>query len=381
MKRLTLLSLLILLSIAPPASAQFLFWGGNNVNQNLGALFAFGEYQRSRYQVQEQQMLQQQWLMQSQMMNNYYQPRYGGYGGWNAPWGYPASYAPQPSPVADQLAKDRMLCWEVFGATFVPANAAEVRAVDSRFQGGMAVAAIRTGGPSDIAGWENSDVLVGLYKYRITSYDNLSYVAELPELGAVSPIRTVMIRGDKVIEGKIDVLKGLTSSPTTTTDSGDAMAAQWTMPASAKASVPRELSAGPPLNGSLADEKILWNSLGIQGHGTSINRPGIQFDKGVTISAVKPGSFAQQAGWHGGEQIVGLAGYQIRTVEDLAYVLKNLGSARSVEFMTVSSGGVTQGRVSVSPVSDSSSSPSKSTTVDANEVPVPVEPSFEEPKK
>lgn len=404
MRRLSLLSLTILTIIASPASAQFFFWGGgggNNFNRSIGALYALQEYQRARQIVSQQQWYQQQYAMQRQM--NMYQPRYGAYGygtyggyagynGYSAPVGngmypgegydgYPASYSPQPAPVVDKLANDRMLCWDIFGATFVAANASDVKAVDSRFQGGMAVAAIRTGGPADIAGWQNGDILVGLYKFRTMTYDNLSYVAELPDLGTLSPIRTVIIRGDKVIEGKLDILKGLPSQGSNSVDSASPSASQWTEPASAKATVPPELSAAPPKSGSEADEKLLWDRVGIHGHGTLINRPGIQFKEGVTISAIKPDSPAQQASWHVGEQIVGLAGYQIRSVDDMAYVLNNIGLARSIEYMTVSGGGVGKGTVAVSAVPAPAATAKGAEVSNPIEEPLPAEPSVDSSKK
>jgi predicted metalloprotease with PDZ domain len=108
------------------------------------------------------------------------------------------------TPEERQQVSDLLLVWEVLGCTFDALITDAVRAVDSRFDAGLRVAAIKVGGAADRAGWEAGDILVGLYRYRIRSYDNVAFVADLPDLMSLSPMRALLIRSGKVIELPLD---------------------------------------------------------------------------------------------------------------------------------------------------------------------------------
>jgi membrane-associated protease RseP (regulator of RpoE activity) len=245
-------------------------------------------------------------------------------------------YVPSPAVVADdRVSSDVLLCWEVFGATFLVATPDEVFKVAPAFRGGMRVGAIRVGGPADRAGWEAGDVIVGLHRYKIRSYDNLAFVAELPELAELTPLDVRFIRDGVLKEGKIDVLftestPGASASPLSNGD-----------PA-AKRSLTRPAAPAEP---SREEENLLWNRVGIRGRTTAIDRPGVNFKNGVSVVAVRPGGPADQAGIKSGEVIVGLSGYQTREIGEILWVAENPEISGGVGYVVVGSGNVRRGTI------------------------------------
>jgi membrane-associated protease RseP (regulator of RpoE activity) len=242
-------------------------------------------------------------------------------------------YVPSPTVSAEErVSSDVLLCWEVFGATFLVVSPEEVFRIDPNFKGGMRVGAIRLGGPADRAGWEAGDVIVGLHKYRIRSYDNLAYIAELSDLVEITPLKAKYFRDGVLKEGTIDVLSR-DAQPMTTEDS---LKSSSTGP---RRSVATPVSGGAEdAEATAAEAELLWNRIGVRARSSSIDRPGISFERGAAVVAVRPDSPASRAGVKSGEFLVGVNGFQIRNLSDLLWVCENPAISGSVSMVVVGSG-------------------------------------------
>ncbi len=242
-------------------------------------------------------------------------------------------YVPSPTVSAEErVSSDVLLCWEVFGATFLVVSPEEVFRINPNFKGGMRVGAIRLGGPADRAGWEAGDVIVGLHKYRIRSYDNLAYVAELPELVEITPLKVKYLRDGVLKEGTIDVLSR-DAQPMTAEDSLKSPSAD------PRKSVATPVSGEPEEVGATsAEAELLWNRVGLRARTSAIDRPGISFERGAAVVAVRPDSPASRAGVKSGEFLVGVSGYQIRNLSDLLWVSENPEISGNVSLVVVGSG-------------------------------------------
>jgi hypothetical protein len=254
-------------------------------------------------------------------------------------------YVPSPTVSAEErVSSDVLLCWEIFGTTFLTASPEEVFRIDPNFKGGMRVGAIRIGGPGDRAGWEAGDIILALHKYKVKNYDNLAYVAELPDLVDVSPLKVKFIRDGVVKDGTIDVLSR-EAQPLTTEDSLSAERGNPRAALSSNAEASASSAEATP-----QEAELLWNRLGVRARTSSIARPGVSFERGAAVVAVKLGSSADKAGLKSGEFIVGVSGYQIRDLSDLLWVAENPELAGPVSLVVVGSAEIRRGSLDLPPI-------------------------------
>jgi hypothetical protein len=341
----------------PPAERALILGLGLGRASNgdfLRTIYALNSLEQSRMFRQQQQIRQQMGAQraraeQARLANALQSGR-------NRP-----RYVPSPAASSDErVSSDVLLCWEVFGATFLISPPNEVFVVAPGFRGGMRVGAIRLGGPADRAGWEAGDVIIALHRYKITSYDNLAYVAELPDLAELTPLAVKFIRDGVVRDGKIDVLAvETTSGPAAAPLSSGAPAEKRSL-----------ASASTPSAPTREEEALLWNRIGVRGRSTSVDRPVVNFKQGVSIVAVRPGGAADQAGLKAGEIIVGLAGFQTREMGEILWVAENPELVGGVGWVAVGSAGVRRGTILLPDLTTTASQPSD----DDDAEPVPPEP-------
>lgn len=246
---------------------------------------------------------------------------------------------PAQEPLNQGIDSDILLVWEVFGATFMPMNPRDVSLINPNFDGGLRVAAIRIGGPIDLAGWAGGDILVGLDRYRIRSYDNLGFVAELPDLSARNPLQVRLLHEGKLVAGTLDIFA---RAP----EPEPAPPASPTEPA--QPTVPSQLRSKPP-EVTLDEQRDgrIWDRVGIRFRSTELAREGIDFSQGLLIEQIRPASPAERAGWQQTEVLVGLGDYQIRMPEDLDYVLAKYPGTTSLPWIAVAPGGLRRGEITV----------------------------------
>lgn len=209
---------------------------------------------------------------------------------------------PAQAQHAAQGYSDVTLVWNTFGLSFGPADPAVVRAAAPRYTGGLVVAAIAVGGPADRAGWRSGDILLGLYKYRTMSYADIAYIAALPELAKIAPLKAILIRDGTLITSELAANTG--DGPVGSEES------ELVDPANDRGSPAADDTVGA----------LVWTQLGIRGKPERLT--GVErYTVGVRITEVRPGSAAERAGWKTGDVLLGLAGFQMGSLDDIDYVL------------------------------------------------------------
>lgn len=208
----------------------------------------------------------------------------------------PASVGPPPSAASLLAQSNVTLVWDTFGVSFFTADPARVRSLAPKFRGGLEVAAVQVDGPADKAGWVAGDILLGLYKYQTISYSDLAYVASLPDLATLGPLRALLLRRENVVESLIQPSTGTTKPPAATSaDSNET-----------KDEEPRE-------------EMLAWEDVGARVEVTPVDgQP--HFRSGLKILEIRDESPAKAADWRTGDILVGLAEFKIANLWDLAFV-------------------------------------------------------------
>lgn len=288
---------------------------------------------------------------------------------------FPATSAATETPMERQEVSDFLLCWEVLGCTFDGVEIDAVRAVDPKLDAGLRVAAIKIGSPVDKAGWQAGDILVGLYKYRIRSYDNAAYVADLPDLVAQSPVRAMLIRSSKVIELPLDFgnLEGAPGAGAGPAKAAPVAPKQNPPPSNEKPMSDRTESPPKPVSAievhageegvktastsqpsKIAElqsksTEMVWQALGVRGEPAAIDKLGTKYDRGLRIVEVRQTSPAAKAGWANGDVLVGLGGFQVRSVEDASYVVGETKGRGPTEYIVLSGSSIKRGKMELPP--------------------------------
>lgn len=203
--------------------------------------------------------------------------------------------------------------------------------MDKRFDGGMQVAAIRVDGAADRAEWQSGDIIVGLDKWRIRSYDNLGYVCEKDTIAEKNPVRLQLLREGKLIHGDLDILSGIRAPEASEVPA---------KPLSARSFVVRP-SPSAGTNGASADR--VWQLIGLRGRAVEFDRPGVDFSRGISVTAVRPESAADKAGIRIGETIVGLGEYQVEDFASAKQVLELLERSTEVSYVALGGSGIRTG--------------------------------------
>lgn len=268
---------------------------------------------------------------------------------------------PQETPQEREQVSDFLIVWEVLGCTFDAEVRDEVKAVDPRFDTGLRVAAIQVGGPADQAGWQAGDILIGLHKYRTRTYENVAFVADLPDLVALSPMRAILIRDGKVVEMPLDFRppepepKPSPDGPEaqTTGEPSSEQSAAPTLPASpiateAEPGGVKPTSAEAPtkvVTVEFGPAEKLWKELGIRCESVDVTALGDKFDRGLKITRIRESSPAANLGWKTDDVLVGLAGYQTRILSDVDFVLAETRKAGTAKFILLSGDTLSRGAI------------------------------------
>jgi serine protease Do len=96
--------------------------------------------------------------------------------------------------------------WEVLGLKLETIPSSEFRQKHStRYRGGLAVAAVRPGGPAAVQGIRPGDVLVGMHIWETVSVENVAYILERADFHSLNPLKFFILRGDDTLYGYLPV--------------------------------------------------------------------------------------------------------------------------------------------------------------------------------
>lgn len=264
-----------------------------------------------------------------------------------------ASTTPE-TPEQRQEVSDFLLVWEVLGCTFDAEVTDAVKAVDSRFDAGMRVAAIQVGGPADLAGWKAGDILIGLYKFRTRTYDNVAFVAEMPDLVERSPMNAMLIRDGKIIEAPVDFRAPEEASKPQTEEKPESDQSSRALPSASPIATTVEPGGVQPTSADEPTKVVavepspkekLWQEIGIHCESMEVKALGEKFDRGLKITEVRESSPAQKLGWKAGDVLVGLAGYQTRILSDADYAVAETRAAGSAKYLLLVDNSLSRGTI------------------------------------
>jgi serine protease Do len=96
--------------------------------------------------------------------------------------------------------------WALLGLRLSPVEAQDVRNADSRYKGGLRVAAVREDSPAARRGMRVGDILVGMHVWETVSMENMDYILNHADLPAEDTVRFYVVRGTKTHVGQMPVL-------------------------------------------------------------------------------------------------------------------------------------------------------------------------------
>lgn len=111
------------------------------------------------------------------------------------------------SAAADTVTRSgTQLAWSRFGIRVADLSNRERRALPSRYNGGMKILFVQSGGPGARHGLRNGDILVGLDGYETVAAENLEFVLQDDRLRKMSRISFQILRnGDQALVGSISL--------------------------------------------------------------------------------------------------------------------------------------------------------------------------------
>jgi serine protease Do len=95
------------------------------------------------------------------------------------------------------------LAWSQLGIRLTPIPTATFRKYNSRYRGGLKVAAVREDSPAERHGMHRGDVLVGMHKWETISEDNVAYILSSAEFKATQPFRFYILRNGETLYGSM----------------------------------------------------------------------------------------------------------------------------------------------------------------------------------
>lgn len=97
------------------------------------------------------------------------------------------------------------LAWSSLGVRVKPMPASEFRKLNSRYQGGLVVVAVRANSPADEQGISAGDILVGMHDWETVSFENLDYVLKSKIWSQQQMVRFYILRDKETLFGNISV--------------------------------------------------------------------------------------------------------------------------------------------------------------------------------
>lgn len=95
--------------------------------------------------------------------------------------------------------------WQLLGLRLQPMPTKEFQKLRTRYQGGLRVMEVRSGGPAARQGIRRGDVLVGMHIWETVSLDNVSYILNRPDFASLSPLKFYIVRGSETYLGHMHV--------------------------------------------------------------------------------------------------------------------------------------------------------------------------------
>ncbi|MDW8224126.1 MAG: trypsin-like peptidase domain-containing protein [Gemmatales bacterium] len=95
--------------------------------------------------------------------------------------------------------------WRVLGLRLVPAPPEQVQRVQASLRGGLTVVAVASNSPSERAGIQPGDILVGLHIWETLSYENIAYVLRHPDRAQFQPLRFFILRQGTIQRGTLNL--------------------------------------------------------------------------------------------------------------------------------------------------------------------------------
>ncbi len=97
--------------------------------------------------------------------------------------------------------------WQVLGIRVNPVPVDHIKAVDSRYNGGLRVTAVRHDGLAAKNGIRTNDIIVGLHIWETISLDNLDYVLNRADLSNEATIRFYFVRDAETRVGELPLVR------------------------------------------------------------------------------------------------------------------------------------------------------------------------------
>ncbi|MGA2035758.1 MAG: trypsin-like peptidase domain-containing protein, partial [Thermoguttaceae bacterium] len=96
--------------------------------------------------------------------------------------------------------------WEVLGLELKSIAASDFRQkYQTRYRGGLMVAAVRPNSPASEQGIKAGDILVGMHIWETVSLDNVAYILKRPDFAALNPVKFFILRGNDTLYGFMPV--------------------------------------------------------------------------------------------------------------------------------------------------------------------------------
>lgn len=96
--------------------------------------------------------------------------------------------------------------WELLGLELKPIPTSEFRRrYQTRYRGGLSVAAVRPDSPAASQGILAGDVLVGMHIWETISLKNVDYVVSRPDLAKINPVKFYILRGNDTLYGYLPI--------------------------------------------------------------------------------------------------------------------------------------------------------------------------------
>jgi len=96
--------------------------------------------------------------------------------------------------------------WETLGLELRPIASEEFRQqYETRYRGGMTVAAVRPQSPAAAQGIRRGDVLVGIHQWETLSLDNVLWIIRDPGFVSLNPVKFFILRGSETLYGFLPI--------------------------------------------------------------------------------------------------------------------------------------------------------------------------------
>jgi serine protease Do len=95
--------------------------------------------------------------------------------------------------------------WDLLGLKLQPIASGQFRQYQSRYRGGLSVAAVRPDSPASKQGIRRGDVLVGMHIWETVTQENVDYVLNRPDFADFEPVKFYILRGSETLYGHLPV--------------------------------------------------------------------------------------------------------------------------------------------------------------------------------